>query len=208
LKKGLFVSLEGIDGCGRTTQVMRLMDSLGSRGFHLVNVDDLSTTVIGRRIGSILRNGGDGAITPVTRMLLLFAARAQSIHEVIKPALADGKIVVTESFTDSTLCCDGCGRGIDPALIQAIDRVSTGGLRPSLTILLDLPVDKALKRMKESGKLEGTEEERTFYEKVRKGYLNIAWKEPHRVKIVEASGDIEEVFTCVYYTLQDEMNPS
>ncbi len=209
MSRGLFISIEGVDGGGKTTQGYLLKDSLSSQGYEVVLIDDEYTTRIGRAVRAIRSEAQPGETTSEAELLLTFAERAQLTDEVIRPAMTGGKIVIAEGFTDGTLCYDGFGCGADIPCINAIDKASTGGMRPNLTIILDLPADVALRRVIESGMAGRTgERDVAFYDRVRSGFLSIAKKEAHRVKVVNAARDIDDVFFSVCRIVYNEMNPT
>ncbi len=209
MKKGLFISLEGIDGSGKTTHGYLLKDCLSSQGFAVVLLDDEYTTRIGRHIRTIVSESHRDEISKEAELLLVFAERAQLVAEVVRPALSEGKIIIIEGFTDGTMCYDGCGYGTALKSISAVDMTCMGGMRPNLTILLDLSIEEALRRVVESGKADRIRGRDTaFYERVRRGFLSVARKEAHRVKVVDASREIDEVFFQICRIIYDEMNPT
>jgi dTMP kinase len=209
VKKGLFISLEGIDGSGKTTHAYLLKDSLSSQGFEVVMLDDEFTTRIGKGIRTIVSESPRKSVSQETGVLLAFAERVQLIAEVIRPALSEGKIVIVEGFTDGTMCYDGCGYGAALSTLSAVDKVCTGGMRPNLTVLLDLPFEEAHRRVVESGKADRIKDrDAAFYGRVRKGFLDVARREPHRVKVVDSSREIDDVFFSICRFIYDEMNPT
>ncbi|MGE5239465.1 MAG: dTMP kinase [Chloroflexota bacterium] len=209
MSRGLFISIEGVDGSGKTTQGYLLKDSLSSQGYEVVLLDDEYTTRIGRAVRVIRSEARPGETTSEADLLLVFAERVQLADEVIHPAMAGGKIVIVEGFTDGTLCYNGFGCGADIPCINSIDKASTGGMRPNLTIILDLPAEVALRRVVESGMTRRIgDRDVAFYERVRDGFLSIAKKEAHRVKVVDAARDIDDVFFTICRIVYDEMNPT
>lgn len=194
LKKGIFISLEGIEGTGKTTQARLLSERLAQKGYDVVLTHEPGGTIIGNRIREILLHVDHGEMSYMTELLLYNAARAQHLSEKILPALNEGKIVITDRFTDSTVAYQGYGRGIDISLIMSIDNIATGGIKPHLTILFDLDAEAGLKRNKGINKVDRLElEDIEFHRKVQEGYINIADKEPERIKIVDASMPLEIV---------------
>jgi dTMP kinase len=190
----LFISLEGIEGTGKTTQAKLLAEHLSGKGHSAVVTEEPGGTSIGLRIREVLLKVEHSEMDSLTELLLYSASRCQHIHQLILPSLEAGKVVITDRFSDSTLAYQGYGRGIDPDLIETLDRLVTGGLKPDLTLLLDIDVETGLKRNKGANKVDRLElEDVAFHRKVRAGYLEIARREPGRIKVVDASGDIDEI---------------
>lgn len=201
---GVFISLEGIEGTGKSTQTRLLAEDLGRLGHDVVRTLEPGGTPIGLKIRELLLSLESEGMTPLTELLLYNASRAQHLGEVILPALKRGAVVVTDRFSDSTLAYQGYGRGIDLALIDSLDRAATGGLRPDLTILLDIEVETGLMRNRKVNKRDRLElEDVRFHERVREGFLRIAEKEPRRVRVVPCPGSILEVHASVVRLVQD-----
>ena len=197
----MFITFEGIEGCGKTTQIKLLIPVLQAKGYECIATREPGATEIGRRIRAILLDAAHTNMLPLTELLLYEADRAQHVHEVIKPALAANKVVVSDRFSDATTVYQGYARGFDLELIQQIHQIVLGGLRPDLTLILDLPVDVGLKRawQRINNQSGGLPEDRfgkeafAFHEKVRQGYLTLAGIEPERFRVVDASRDQETV---------------
>ncbi len=199
LEKGIFISLEGIEGTGKTTQAKLLAERLIEKGYKVILTQEPGGTVIGNRIREILLHVDHMEISYMTELLLYNAARAQHLSEKILPALNEGRVVITDRFTDSTVAYQGYGRGIDIQLIMSINGIATGGVKPDITILFDLDVETGLKRNKGINKVDRLElEDIEFHKKVREGYLQIASREPDRIKIVDASLPLEIVAQKVW----------
>jgi dTMP kinase len=191
--KGLFISFEGIEGTGKTTQARLLAEYLSDRGLSAVLTEEPGGTSIGLRIREVILRVEHTEMHSLTELLLYNADRCQHIHELVLPSINSGKIVITDRFSDSTLAYQGFGRGIDMELIWALDRIVTGGLKPDLTLLLDIDVEAGLRRNKGANKVDRIElEEIAFHEKVRAGFLELARREPGRIIPIDASGGIEE----------------
>ncbi|NWF53088.1 MAG: dTMP kinase [Nitrospirae bacterium] len=193
-KKGIFISLEGIEGTGKTKQSSLLNEYLKNIGYKVILTAEPGGTVIGLKIRDLLLSIENKKMTPLSELLLYNASRVQHIKEVILPALKKGFIVITDRFIDSTKAYQGYGRGIDLKLIDLLGEIVTEGLKPDLTILLDLDVKIGLKRNKGINKKDRLElEDIKFHKKVREGYLKIAAKEPERIKLIDANQSIEDI---------------
>lgn len=192
--KGLFVSFEGIEGTGKTIQSKLLYEHFKKTGYTVILTEEPGGTKIGLKIREVLLSVENKEITPVTELLLYNASRAQHIKEVILPALNKGGIVITDRFSDSTVAYQGYGRGIDLKLIDSLERMVTEGLKPDITLLIDLDAETGLLRNKGINKTDRLElEDLKFHKKVRDGYLQIAAREPERIKLIDGSGSIEEI---------------
>jgi len=205
----MFITFEGIEGCGKTTQIALLAGKLSAAGADVVSTHEPGGTRAGTVIRKILLQSESGPLNPVTELLLFSASRSQLVSSVIMPALLEGKVVLCDRFYDSTRAYQGHGRGLDLEMIrQAID-IATGGLTPDRTILLDMPAEAGLDRAMTRLMKERTDEARfeeeglKFHRLVREGFLSIAAQEPERVRIVDASGSVEEVHLRVMAALQD-----
>lgn len=196
---GLFITLEGPDGSGKSTQAVRLADALASRGARVTLTREPGGTAVGERIRAVVLAYRDASHAPATDALLFSAARAQLVEEVIRPALAGGAVVVCDRYADSTLAYQGYGGGLDVDALRDLQRLATGGLQPDLTLLLDLPVDAGLARRAHGPDAEVTRFEagvafdRAFHERVRAGYLQLAAREPTRWQVVDADRDPDAV---------------
>jgi len=193
-KKGIFISFEGIEGTGKTIQSRLLRENLVKEGHEVILTEEPGGTRIGLKIRDVLLSVENKGMTPVTELLLYNASRAQHINEVILPALRMGVIVITDRFTDSTVAYQGYGRGIALEIINSLEIMVTEGLKPNITFLLDLEVEAGLKRNRGINKTDRLElEDVEFHKRVRDGYLQIAAKEPERIKLIDSSGSIEEI---------------
>ena len=202
--KGKFISFEGIEGTGKSTQAKLLQQGLLGLGYEVILTEEPGGTLISLRVREILLSVDHTNMKPLTELLLYNAARAQHIEEVILPALNRGAVVITDRFTDSTFAYQGYGRGIDLKLLESIDRIATNGLRPDMTMLLDLDVETGLKRNRRINKTDRLElEDVEFHQRVRKGYHELAAKEPERIKVLDASGGIEELKIVIARIIPD-----
>lgn len=185
-----FMTIEGIEGCGKSTQARRLVERLGAKALLTA---EPGGTAVGRGIRELLLNHG-GEVSPRAELLLFLADRAQHVEEVIRPALAAGKTVICDRYTDSTLAYQGYGRGLSLALVRSLCAQAAGGLTPGVTLLLDVPVELGLARARRRGKPDRIETEHLeFHERVREGFLTLAREEPGRWVVIDARGDEEEV---------------
>ena len=194
LKKGIFISFEGIEGTGKSTQARLLSEYLRKKGYETALTEEPGGTAISREIRKVLLSTKHDKMDYMAELLLYNAARIQHIKEKVIPALSKGKIVITDRFSDSTVAYQGYGRGISLKLIDSLDRIATGRMRPDLTILLDLDVETGLMRNKHINKVDRLElEDVRFHKKVREGFLKLAAKEPKRIKLVKASKGINDI---------------
>jgi dTMP kinase len=192
LKNGLFISFEGIEGSGKSTQAKLLAAALTDAGYDVVITHEPGGTIISDRIRALLLNPEHTEMDATTELLLYAAARAQHLAQIIRPALARRAVVITDRFSDSTLAYQGFGRGIARTLIDTVDAVAAQGLRPNLTILCDLNVHEGLERNRNANKRDRLElEAMAFHEKVRAGFLALAQEEPQRFHLVDASKPAE-----------------
>jgi dTMP kinase len=187
---GLFITLEGIDGCGKSTQAALLVDWLRSRGYHVRATREPGGTEAGEPLRELLLSP-ERVITPEAELFLYLADRSLHVAQLVRPALAEGRVVVCERHADSTLAYQGAGRGLDMELLRRLNAVAAGGLVPDLTIILDVPPDKV--RLDEA-RLDRLElEGRDFSARVAEGFRTLARQEPGRVKLVDGTGDIATV---------------
>ena len=196
--KGIFISFEGIEGTGKSTQSRLLSEHLRAKGFSVTRTEEPGGTPISLKIRELLLSLDSRDMDPVTELLLYNASRVQHIRKVISPALQRGDIVITDRFSDSTIAYQGYGRGISLELLDSLDLISTNRMRPDITILLDLDVETGLKRNREINKNDRLElEDIAFHQKVRKGFLALLAKEPERIKLVDCSVSLEDVHTKI-----------
>ncbi len=197
-----FISFEGIEGCGKTTQTKLLGDYLKSKNHKVLITEEPGGTKIGRKVRNLLLSP-ENNMDPLTELLLYNSSRAQHVREVIYPALIQNTVVITDRFVDSTVSYQGYARGIDVAIIKTLNEIVVPDLKPFVTFLLDLAVEDGLKRNRGAQKTDRLELETIeFHNQVRKGYLQIASEEPERVKVIDASGSIEEVSKKIIEVLE------
>jgi dTMP kinase len=185
--KGKFITFEGSEGCGKSTQSKLLYGYLKRKGYNVIYLREPGGTRISEKIRNILLDPSNH-IAPSCEMLLYMAARAQVVNDVIRPALDKGKIVICDRFLDSTIAYQGYGLGIDINFIQKLGSFATGGIKPDLTILMDLSVDKGLKH-REIKRDRIERRSFAYHVRVRKGYLALARRYPGRIKIVKVHDD-------------------
>jgi dTMP kinase len=199
MQRGLFITLEGIDGTGKSTQLRLLVQHLRERGLAVRVTREPGGTKVGERIRRILLASATTGLAPLAELALIYAARAQHLQEVIRPALARGEIVLSDRYNDASLAYQGYGRGLGVETVRAFDRLICGRTQPDLTIVLDLAprlsLERAQARLTGRKSKQGRFESQgmNFHKKVREGYLAIARQEPRRVKVVRADQAVEEV---------------
>lgn len=198
---GLFVVFEGIEGCGKTTQITLLGDFLRKKQFPYLITREPGGTSIGEKIRKILLHADNQEIFPLTELLLYTASRVQHLQQIIKPALEKNKVVLCDRFFDATVAYQGYGEGLSLTLIYEVHRLFLNDISPELTILLDCPAELGLNRSKLRIKAQGKEKEEgrfeekelQFHERVRQGYLHLAEEKPERFHIVNAVQSIASV---------------
>jgi dTMP kinase len=194
-----FVTFEGIEGSGKSTQLKFLAERLGERA---VVTQEPGGTEIGRALRQVLLDPASHALTPVAELLLYFADRAQNVAEVVRPGLEAGRVVLCDRFVESSLAYQGYGRGLPKDAILRLADLATGGLRPDLIVLLDVPLEVGLGRVGRRGAHDRLEsEERAFHERVRRGYFELMAREPDRWLRLDGSAAPEPVFELLWATL-------
>lgn len=200
MTNGLFITFEGADGCGKTTQIKLLDEYLRSKGYKTLLTREPGSKGLGEKLREILLNY-DGEVAPACESFLFLADRAQHVECIIKPALKNGVIVLCDRHTDSTLAYQGYGRGLDLEEIKQLNNIATGGLKPDLTLLFDVDIETSQARVgKEKDRMESAGIE--FFERVRKGFLEIAKAEPDRVKVLNSADTIENIHKKVVELVQ------
>lgn len=203
IMKGKFITFEGSEGCGKSTQSRFLYQYLKRKGYPVIYLREPGGARISEKIRKILLDP-QNHITPISETLLYMAARAQAVNQVIKPALAKGKIVICDRFLDSTIAYQGYGLGINIDFIKRLGNFATAGIKPDLTLFLDLPVKKGLRYRK--ARLDRIEKRSLAYHfRVRKGYLKLARLEPKRIKVIRVDNNKkvtqEKIRKAVLYVL-------
>lgn len=201
MKKGLFITLEGADGCGKTTQLNLLKEYLTSKGYEIVVTREPGGKGLGEKLREILLNY-DGEVSDRCEAFLYLADRAQNIDTIIKPAINSGKIVLCDRHTDSSVAYQGYGREQNIDNINMLNELAVNGVHPDLTIVFDIDTETSMARVgAEKDRLESAGIE--FHKRVRNGYLEIAKKNPQRIKVVDASQTIEDVQRDVIKIVED-----
>lgn len=194
MKPGKFITLEGGEGVGKSTNLVFIKEYLESHNISVVVSREPGGTLIAEKIRDLLLQKNPESLTEQAEILMVFAARAQHLYHVIKPALNSGKWVLCDRFTDATYAYQGGGRNMDLKMISWLENTIQGELRPDLTLLLDAPVDIGLNRARERGELDRFEsEQKVFFEKVRSAYLEIANQQPERVKVINTDQNLSAV---------------
>jgi len=199
---GRFISLDGLDGSGKSTQIARLADWLRSRGLGVTTCRDPGSTGVGDAVRAILLDRHDLRVAPTAEMLLYMAARAQLVAEVVAPALARGDWVVSDRYLLANVVYQGHAGGLDPEAIRSVGAVATGGLAPDLVVVLDVDLETSARRLdRPLDKLETRGD--GYRRRVREGYLAEARRDPDRIRIVDAAGGIDDVATRIRTAVED-----
>ena len=200
---GKFITFEGLDGCGKSTQLEREASRLRRQGHTVTTTHEPGGTATGRRIRDIVLRATSDPLSVPAELALMFAARSQNIEEVILPALQGGNIVLCDRFTDSSIAYQGYGRGISPDAIRALEDLFCRGLRPDLTVILDIDPETGMNRARERNRVAQEKESRfekeglEFFRRVRQGYEAIGKLEPGRVRLLDGKGSMDEVHNRV-----------
>lgn len=204
--KGKFITFEGIDGSGKSTQMRILADELRASGVEVVVTCEPGGTALGRALRAAFLETNE-TVAPMAELLSFAADRAQHVEYLIKPALAEGKIVISDRYADATFAYQGAGRGFPEEKVNQVIELATGGLKPDLTLFFDITVEEAVKRMaardeNHTKKNRMDEETAEFYTRVRNAYLGIAKLEPQRLRIIDAMGSMTEIHAQVLEIVQ------
>jgi dTMP kinase len=205
VSRGRFITLEGIEGSGKSTLARSLAPALAARGIALVSTREPGGTPLAEQVRALALNRSAEPVPPAAELLLMFAARAIHVENRVRPALAAGQWVLCDRFTDATRAYQGAGRGIDGALIEHLASASHAGLAPDRTLLLDLDPEEGLRRARSraDGGDRFEDEAVAFFTRVRRGYLDIAAREPGRVRLIDASRAPEAVLAASLDALED-----
>lgn len=201
MSKGLFITFEGVDGCGKTTQIKLLKDYFEKQGKTVLLTREPGAKGLGQKLREILLNY-DGEVSPNCESFLFLADRAQHIDTIIKPAVSKGEIVLCDRHTDSTVAYQGYGRGLNIEQIKSLNNIATSGMKPDLTFIFDIDINTSQSRVgNEKDRMESSGAE--FFEKVRHGYLEIAKQEPERVKLLDGNLPIEIIHNQITTILRN-----
>ncbi len=204
IKKGVFISLEGSEGVGKTSSLRFIEQQIKASGYSVVTTREPGGTQLAEEIRHLLLAERQEPVASKTELLLMFAARYQHVNQVIKPALEQGQWVVCDRFVDASYAYQGGGRGISFEQIEQLERWCLGDFKPDLTLLLDMSVEAGIERTKRRGKADRFEiEKMSFYQSIRRAYLNRAEKDPARIKIIDAAPAIEKVQASIHSQLSD-----
>ena len=196
-RKGVFITFEGIDGCGKSTQAKLLADNLKRRGLRVVLTSEPGSTKLGRNLRKILLTPGS-KVGKVAELFLFEADRAQHVSEVILPALVDGAVVICDRYSDSTRAYQGIGRGLGVSLVDLLDQVATGNVYPDLTVLLDMAPERGVGRARLRGALTRIDREHLeFHAQIRRAFLNLAAGSGSRFRVVPAEAAMDRVAASV-----------
>ncbi|MDD5604900.1 MAG: dTMP kinase [Dehalococcoidales bacterium] len=191
-----FITFEGLDGCGKTLQSKRLHEYLKSADRKVLLLHEPGSTPLGEEISRLVKWHNTTDLSPITELFLFNASRAQLVQDTIKPALAEGSIVIVDRFTDSTLVYQGYGRGLDLELIRQVNDIALQGCQADLSILLDIPLEVAnLRRKKTSDRFES--EKSAFHRKLRAGYLELAENEPERWMVIDGTLEVDIITSII-----------
>lgn len=204
MRKGIFITLEGLDGSGKSTQALHIKDFLEERGYKVLLTREPGGTEIGEKIRQILLDKENKEMSAVTEALLYAASRAQHVEQVIVPALEDGKIVLCDRFIDSSMAYQGKGRGLGVKAVMEINKFAICGLIPDITILLDMDPEASLNRIKTIKGTDRLEQEKSdFHRRVYKGYKDLADMYPDRIKVIDANKTVGEIGREIENKLND-----
>lgn len=206
-KRGHFITLEGGEGAGKSTQIARLKDALEAQGLSVIVTREPGGTAGGDQIRELLVNGDTNRWEPLTEALLNYAARHEHLEKIILPALASGTWVLCDRFSDSTMAYQGYGHGMNREVIRRLHRLVVDEVTPDLTLILDMPVELGLERAKSRGEGEDRYERMgvEFHQRLRDGFLDIAQKDPGRCRVIDASGDIGAVTMAIAAEVTDRL---
>ena len=202
LKKGLFITFEGVEGCGKSTHSKLLFEHLKKSGYLVVHTREPGGTKLGESVRGVLLGSSEIDISDMAELFLFEACRAQIVREVIKPALDKGCIVISDRFSDATFSYQGSGGRIGLKEIKTLDRVATNGLVPDLTVLLDIDTLEGLRRARKKGIDRMERKDLSYHKRVRAGYLKLSKQYPGRIKKVVVSGQIPEVQAKIQHEVE------
>ena len=206
MPRGVFITIEGGEGAGKSTQVARLADNVRAMGRAVLTLHEPGGTAVGETIRKILLDTGNAGLSPTAELLLFEAARAQLVEKVIRPALECGEVVICDRFFDSTVAYQGFGRGLDMEAIEALNRIATCGCVPDRTVLIDFDIEKGLSRARRASGAGGDRLEREddgFYRRVHDGFVQLAARDPERFRVVQQQPDHADTAAAVLDAVRD-----
>ena len=204
MKKGFFISLEGGEGAGKSTQHKRIVEWLSGRGSTVIETREPGGTVVSEQIRKVLLDTRNAGLTATAELLMMFAARSQLVQEVILPALAEGRVIVCDRFADASYAYQGGGRQLGSETVSVLEKLVLKDLQPDLTLLFDVPVELGMKRVAGRGEADRFEVESIrFFERVRNAYLERARANPQRFRVIDASQDEDQVWRKVKAILEE-----
>ncbi len=211
-QRGHFITFEGIDGCGKTTQMRKLIDRMRHAFYDVHESAEPGGTPIGMQVRRILLDSANQELSPTAELLLYFAGRAQNIDQWIKPAIAEGRIVISDRFTDSTLVYQGAGRGLSTEMILQLHEIACRGVNPDLTIIIDIDLETSLARAKKRNKVLSDqnqpdetrmdEQAVDFHRRARDAYAELAKKESGRIAVIDGRRSIDAISDDVWDTVR------
>ncbi len=195
MKKGLFISFEGCEGSGKSTQAKKLFSYLRKQNYKCLLTHEPGGTVISEKIRKILLNKNNSSLYPLSELFLYLSSRSQHTEELILPSIKKGIIVISDRYTDSSLAYQGAARKLSLNLVNELNRIATGGLSPDITFLIDINPKKGLSRLAGKDRIEN--EKVVFHKEVRQAYLRIAKKEKKRIKVIDGDRSVKEIFSDI-----------
>lgn len=194
MSSGLFITVEGTDGSGKTTQIQLMKQYLENRGYQVILTREPGGTQVSEKIRDLVLDKENSDITPITEMILYAASRAQHVSQLIKPALEEGKVVICDRFVDSSYAYQGFGRNIDLKAIADVNRIAVNGIIPDITFFLDIDVETAIMRRVAATEADRIEQEKLdFHKNVYEGYKKLSVLYPERIKTIDAQRTVEEI---------------
>ena len=197
LKKGLFITFEGVEGCGKSTHSRLLFECLKNKGYKCIHTREPGGTGLGEAVRNVLLNSNGVHISDLAELFLFEACRAQIVRQILRPALDKKNIVICDRYSDATTCYQGYGGKIDLDTIKTLDKIATDGLKPDITFLVDIETSEGLKRARKKGVDRMESKDTAYHKRVRAGYLKLAKMEPERMRVVKVAGPIAKVQTKI-----------
>jgi dTMP kinase len=204
MQQGLFITIEGTDGSGKTTQIKLMEEYIKAKGYEVVLSREPGGTKVSEMIRDLVLDPANTDISPLTELILYAASRAQHVTQLIKPAVEAGKVVICDRFVDSSYAYQGCGRGVDLKVVADVNRVAIDGMIPDITFFLNIDPEIALKRRINSTGADRIEQEKIdFHKRVYEGYKKMALLYPDRIKTIDANESIDDIFSQITEYLKE-----